>query len=174
MNSVQKKAIALYEAGYGSTTIGHKLKVHQRIIREWILRYKLRGEKGFEKLKSRIIPVEEKIGIIKLLKEKCLSCEVIAITYGYSKSSVLKWLRIVDSEGYDGLYIRKKRERMKKKREPMRKIKKKANIAKDELKELYVKLEWLEAENALLKKVKALVEAEEARKRANGRMPSKN
>jgi transposase len=167
MNAVQKKAIVLYEAGYGSTTIGHKLNVHQRIIREWILRYKLRGENGFVKLKPRSISVEEKIGIIKLLKEKSLSCEVVAITYGYSKSSVLSWLRIVDSEGYDGLYIRKKRESMKK-------IKKKANIAEDELKELYIKLEWLEAENALLKKVKALVEAEEARKRVNGRKPSKN
>ena len=104
---------------------------------------------------------------IKLLKEKSLSCEVVAITYGYSKSSVLSWLRIVDYDGYDGLYIRKKRESMKK-------IKKKANIAEDELKELYIKLEWLEAENALLKKVKALVEAEEARKRVNGRKPSKN
>lgn len=167
MNAVQKEAIAMYESGYGSTTIGHKLNVHQRIIREWILRYKLRGEAGFVKLKPRFIPAGEKIKIIKLLKEKCLSCEVVAITYGYSKSSVLKWLRIVDSEGYDGLYIRKKRERMKK-------IKQKANIAKDELNELYVKLEWLEAENALLKKVKALVEAEEARKRVNGRKPSKN
>ena len=167
MNAVQKEAIALYESGYGSTTIGHMLKVHQRIIREWILRYKLRGENGFVKLKSRFISVEEKIEIIKLLKEKSLSCEVVAITYGYSKSSVLSWLRIVDSEGYDGLYIRKKRESMKK-------IKKKANIAEDELKELYIKLEWLEAENALLKKVKALVEAEEAHKRANGRKPSKN
>ena len=71
MNAVQKRAIELYHEGYGSTTIGRKLNVHQRIIREWILRYKIHGEKGFIKLKSRFIPVEEKIRIVKLLKEKC-------------------------------------------------------------------------------------------------------
>lgn len=170
MNAVQKRAIELYHEGYGCTTIGRKLNVHQRIIREWILRYKIHGEKGFIKLKSRFIPVEEKIRIVKLLKEKCLSCELVAITYGYCKSSVLKWTRIVDAEGYEGLYVRKKRERMKKERI----VKKKANISEEELAELYEQLKWLKMENDLLKKVKALVEAREARNRAIGRKPSKN
>ena len=170
MNAVQKRAIELYHEGYGSTTIGRKLNVHQRIIREWILRYKIHGENGFVKLKSRFIPVEEKIRIVKLLKEKCLSCELVAITYGYCKSSVLKWSRIVDAEGYEGLYVRKKRERMKK--EKM--VKKKADISEEELAELYEQLKWLKMENDLLKKVKALVEAREARNRAIGRKPSKN
>ena len=53
MNAVQKRAIELYHEGYGSTTIGRKLNVHQRIIREWILRYKIHGEKGFIKLKRK-------------------------------------------------------------------------------------------------------------------------
>ena len=170
MNAVQKRAIELYNQGYGSTTIGRKLNVHQRVIREWILRYKIHGENGFIKLKLRFIPVEEKIRIVKLLKEKCLSCELVAITYGYCKSSVLKWSRIVDAEGYEGLYVRKKRERMKKDK----KVKKKANISEEELAALYEQLKWLKMENDLLKKVKALVEAREARNRAIGRKSSKD
>jgi transposase len=83
---------------------------------------------------------------------------------------VLKWTRIVDAEGYEGLYVRKKRERMKKERI----VKKKANISEEELAELYEQLKWLKMENDLLKKVKALVEAREARNRAIGRKPSKN
>jgi transposase len=83
---------------------------------------------------------------------------------------VLKWTRIVDAEGYEGLYVRKKRERMKKERI----VKKKANISEEELAELYEQLKWLKMENDLLKKVKALVEAREARNRAIGRKPSKD
>ena len=44
----------------------------------------------------------------------------------------------------------------------------------DELEQLRLRNEWLEAENALLKKVKALVEAREARQREIGQKPSKN
>lgn len=44
----------------------------------------------------------------------------------------------------------------------------------DELEELRRRNEYLEAENALLKKVKALVEERESRLRAIGRKSSKN
>ena len=44
----------------------------------------------------------------------------------------------------------------------------------DELEMLRRRNEYLEAENALLKKVKALVEEREARLRATGRKPSKD
>ncbi len=44
----------------------------------------------------------------------------------------------------------------------------------DELKMLRRRNEYLEAENALLKKVKALVEEREARLRAIGQKPSKD
>ena len=44
----------------------------------------------------------------------------------------------------------------------------------DELEQLRRRNEWLEAENALLKKVRALVEEKEARLRATGQKPSKN
>ena len=44
----------------------------------------------------------------------------------------------------------------------------------DELEELRQRNEYLEAENALLKKVKALVEERESRLRAIGRKSSKN
>ena len=43
-----------------------------------------------------------------------------------------------------------------------------------ELEKLRARNEWLEAENALLKKVKALVEKEDARLRKLGRKPSKD
>ena len=56
-------------------------------------------------------------------------------------------------------------------------MKKKRQLTESELDELEMlrkRNEYLEAENALLKKVKALVEEREARLRAIGRGPSKN
>ena len=44
----------------------------------------------------------------------------------------------------------------------------------DELAELRRRNEWLEAENAMLKKAKALVEAKMAQQLANGQESSKN
>ena len=44
----------------------------------------------------------------------------------------------------------------------------------DELTELRRRNEWLEAENAMLKKAKALVEAKRAQQHANGQESSKN
>ena len=44
----------------------------------------------------------------------------------------------------------------------------------DELTELRRRNEWLEAENAMLKKAKALVEAKRAQQRENGQESSKN
>jgi cell division protein FtsB len=56
----------------------------------------------------------------------------------------------------------------------MRKKRQRTEAELDELEKLRKRNEYLEAENALLKKVKALVEEREARLRAIGRGPSKN
>jgi hypothetical protein len=56
----------------------------------------------------------------------------------------------------------------------MKKPRQRTEAELDELEMLRRRNEYLEAENALLKKVKALVEEREARLRATGRKPSKN
>ena len=43
-----------------------------------------------------------------------------------------------------------------------------------ELEKLQARVQWLEAENALLKKVKALMEEEESRQRGSGHRPSRH
>ena len=55
-----------------------------------------------------------------------------------------------------------------------RMTKQKKNTLLTELEELRARTEYLEAENALLKKVKALVEARDARRKGTGQKPSSN
>ena len=87
--------------------------------------------------------------------------------YLIRKDYLQTWITSYIAKGPDGLRRKNEGKNMKKKR-----VYTEAEL--DELERLRMRNEWLEAENALLKKVKALVEAREARQREIGQKPSKN
>ena len=87
--------------------------------------------------------------------EKALPLNEICLKYDVSESAIRNWHKI---EG--------------KPPQPMAKRKKEASLS--ELEELRTRVEYLEAENALLKKVKALVEARDAHLKGTGQKPSTN
>ena len=89
-----------------------------------------------------------------------------------SSSQISEWKRIARVNGYDGLSIIRPKGRPPK--NDMGRPRKKKPDEMTELELLQLRVKELEAENALLKKVKALVEAREARLREIGRKPSKN
>ena len=76
-------------------------------------------------------------------------------------------MKLYKEFGETGLYRRNSTKEMRKKRQ-------RTEAELDELEMLRKRNEYLEAENALLKKVKALVEEREARLREIGRKPSKD
>jgi len=80
------------------------------------------------------------------------------------------WLKIAREQGIDALLITKKRGRTP----IMGRPRKKKPEEMTELELLRVRVRQLEIENALLKKVKALVEERKARLRAIGRGQSEN
>ena len=82
-----------------------------------------------------------------------------------SHTELYQLLKAYRSKGEEG--IATKRDMERKKRQTSKEY-------LDELEELRQRNEYLEAENALLKKVKALVEERESRLRAIGRKSSKN
>ena len=92
--------------------------------------------------------------------------------YNVSIGQIYKWRKIVRTQGYDALSITMPRGRPPK--DHMGRPRKKKLEEMTELERLRYENECLRAENALLKKVKALVEAREARLREIGRKPSKN
>ena len=102
--------------------------------------------------------------ILLEIEEKGLSLYQASLTYGVSHPTLSKWRKAYNARGIAGLsrpdYMKKKRQR--------------TEAELDELEILRKRNEYLEAENALLKKVKALVEEREARLRAIGRKPSKD
>ncbi len=86
--------------------------------------------------------------------EKTLPLNEICIKHNIFEGAIYSWRK---TEGKDLLSMAKK---------------KKESLT--ELEELRARNEYLEAENALLKKVKALVEARDARLRETGQKPSTN
>lgn len=96
----------------------------------------------------------------------------LSAKYLIARSAISRWCKIAREQGYEHLSVLKKRGRPPKNDMGRPKKKKPEEMTEFELLQLRVK--ELEAENALLKKVKALVEARETRLKEIGRKPSKN
>ena len=113
------------------------------------------------------IEANKKEEIVLSIKEKGLSLYEAAAIYDYPARTLGRWRQAYEQHGLEGLGRKRSEHSMKKKRHI-------TTSELDELEMLRKRNEYLEAENALLKKVKALVEEREARLRAIGRGPSKN
>lgn len=168
-DTTKRKAIELYEQGYGSTTIAHQLDVTNSEVNHWVVRYRHLGDKWLEKQRNTKATPWFREDLVRQVIEKCLSCEQVALENGVSLSAVKSWVQKVKINGYDSLYHIKSQGRPSK---AMGRPKKK--VPQSELEVLQERVKYLEAENALLKKVKALVEARDARLKEIGRKPSKN
>lgn len=121
---------------------------------------------------------ERKVEIVKDIEENGLSLHDASLKYDILKHTLGRWLRAYHASGEAGLKrkrpqaIKTQEKAEEKLKEQERKRREKADLA--ELERLRKRNEYLEAENALLKKVKALVEEREARLRAIGQKPSKD
>lgn len=109
--------------------------------------------------------------ILRETDAKCLTLPKAAAKYDVSVNTIIRWRRVVEKRGYEALYgglsetysARLMGRPKKKKLEEM-----------TELERALYENERLRAENALLKKVKALIQEREAQLRNIGRKPSKN
>ena len=107
------------------------------------------------------------MAIVEDIIQNHLSLKQSSVKHLVPKRNLTTWLKAYRTLGPDGLKRKGKSEIMTKK-----KVYSQSEI--DELTELRRRNEWLEAENAMLKKAKALVEAKRAQQRANGQESSKN
>ena len=113
-----------------------------------------------------------KLQVIRDIEENHLTLVEASLKYNVSNTQLYQWRKIAKTQGYDALAITRPRGRPPK--NDMGRPRKKKPEEMTELELLQLRVKELEAENALLKKVKALVEEREARLREIGRKPSKN
>ena len=158
----------MLDEGHSVNYIQKQLRVDRKTILLARQRYLSGGELALLVPESQPhLSIERKLEIVREVEQKQLSLLEVAHKHLVSSYSLRRWIKAYHQFGEAGLARKGSSNGMKKKRQ-------RTEAEMDELEKLRKRNEYLEAENALLKKVKALVEEREARLRAIGQKPSKD
>ena len=162
-------AVQRYLNGEASTLIAKQTGIDHHDIIVYAMRYQREGMAGLEDRLRRERTQKEKLEAINDYLKESLTLEEIAIKHDVSIGCFKGWMRTYRSGNAESL--RNKRFAPKTKTVMAKSRKDPSKMTKEELQDL---VKDLAAENALLKKVKALVEKREAQGHATGSKPSKN
>jgi transposase len=151
-------------------SVARSLETDHKQIRRWVALYEHHGLEGLRKTNDSYTG-DFKLSVVRYMYENHLSLFETAVKFGIpNDSTVLQWDRIYRKEGSAGLF-RANRGKMKRKDKPKQE---KSSDAHCEETDLRKELEILRAENAFLKKLKALVQERIARESWNEQKPSMN
>ena len=156
-HSTEERLLAVQKClkGYAPKAVGRELGLDEHHVREWLLRYEQEGIVGLQKGPMKRADFAEKCKIVCEFAEKGVPLRKICAEYHVSRYAVQSWT--IKPQG------RPKNMGRPKKKEPQ-----------TELERLRYENEYLRAEVALLKKVRALMEEREKRLHGIGRKPSKH
>ncbi len=145
------------------------------MIESWVRLYNLHGIDGLKhKQFNKDWTAEERFELVaKVLAGQ--SKKSVAIEAGINVGQLYQWVQKYKTLGYSGLELNK-RGRHPKEPKPMKKVIDNTKLTiseKEELKLLKRRNEYLEAENAYLKKVRALVIEKNAKKKQNTALSAK-
>ena len=166
------KYMHMLEDGYSIEYIHRIFGISHDLLGQLWERYQAEGPSGLLKKQTVRADYDFKLKVVRDIEENHLTLVNASLKYNVSSSQIQLWNRIARTQGYDALAITRPKGRPPK--SDMGRPRKKRPEEMTELELLQLRVKELEAENALLKKVKALVEAREARLKEIGRKPSKN
>lgn len=169
---IKLEAVKRYLSGYTERQVTEHYGVNRTDLFVWVERYRLHGEEGLKRHSYTKPTKEMRLQIVSEHLIESVSLTELSAKHLIARSVISKWCKIAREQGYEYLDVFKTRGRPPK--DDMGRPKKKKSEEMTELELLQLRVKELEAENALLKKVKALVEAREARLKEIGRKPSKN
>ena len=159
----------MIEDGYSFRYICNHYGSDEQTLKVLWYRYQKFGINGLRKKRNFMATPKIKKRIVLDIEKNHLTLHAASIKYGPSTGPIKTWLRIYRSEGLSGLERVKERGRLLGMGRP-----KKNSKPLTELERLRKENQELKTENALLKKVRALVEERNARLRAIGQEPSKD
>ena len=166
------KYMHMLENGYTIAYINRNFGIGHDLLGQLWVRYQSEGPSGLLKKQNIKANYALKVQVLRDIEENHLTLVEASLKYDVSSGRISAWKRIARVHGYNALAIIRPRGRPPK--NDMGRPRKKKPEEMTELELLQLRVKELEAENALLKKVKALVEEREARLREIGRKPSKN
>ena len=169
--AVKMEALKLLQSGMSVQSVSKQLGVLHGELQTWSLIYEKEGEKGLSAYPKNICIGSVKDKIICTYRQKSVPLHQISARYSVPYSSVSRCVSTYKRKGWagiEGAVINF--EDLLRAGDHMEEELTKAEL-KQKLKEALNENEYLKAENALLKKVKALMEAEERRNKRS-RKPS--
>ncbi|MBQ5688330.1 MAG: hypothetical protein IIV21_00055 [Bacteroidales bacterium] len=163
------KYMRMLEGGYSFNYICKRFGINEgRLKYLWNL-YRTQGTSALHRKQSIKANGELKCQIITDIEKNHLTLVQASLKYGVSAARLYIWHKTAKEQGIDALTGKKRS------LPPIMSRPRKKKIEEmTELEHLREEVEYLRMENALLKKVKALVEEREARWREIGQKPSKN
>ena len=158
------------QSGYPVKRLAQETGISYLSLRDWVRVYEQFGTERL-RLMSRpnLVSCSEKERMCRLYLEKGVPLQQIYIPNKVSRDALRSWIRKVREGGYDALYGGNRHINR-----PSDMIQSENEILREELKKAQHENLVLRAENALLKKVKALMEEEESRLKSFGQKPSKH
>ena len=150
--------------GCGLKPLCRKLHLDRHEVRYWVNLYRLYGEDGLQESSKSFSDEEKEKIVLEYLQENVTLLE-LSLRHGCHRKRILAWVKKYRAGGFVNTFKSTPQT-------PMARPKKKE--PKTELERLQEENLLLRAENALLKKVKALVEQDRLRAQRGGRKPSTN
>lgn len=150
-------AIKAIEAGESITQVARQNQMSESVLNWAVKCYSEHGEEGLHN-HTYNWTAEQKHEVLKYMYENQLSHTETGVRLGIRQSTILQWERRYLENGISGLEDKKKGRKA-------RIIKPKPPQTREE--ELLDRIQYLEAENAYLKKLNALVAEREKRERGN-------
>ena len=154
----------IIEQDYSCESVSKQKGVHESIIRKWLRFYNVYGSDGLLPRKNQYYSIDFKLKVLKAIDNEHLSLHQAYVKFNIStRCAIAKWQRDFANFGIEGLQPKPKG-----RSKSMSNFKRKKNNSDKPLtreEELLLENERLRCENALLKKLQALIQAEEAAKK---------
>ena len=133
-------------------------------LRLWLGFYRRYGKEGLKSRKYQFYDAPFKLNVIQTIEKELLSLREACARFNIpSDATIMSWKRLYESEGIQGLF-NKPKGRPPKMKPPIKSKAKKSSKPLTREEELLKENEYLRAENALLKKLQALVQADKKQK----------
>lgn len=152
------------EKHYSCGLVSEQKGLHESNIRKWVSFYKKHGKIGLLPRKNQSYTIDFKLKVLRAIDNEHLSLHQAYVKFNIpTRSIIAKWQQDFSNFGVEGLQSKpigrpKSMSNIKRKKHKSEKL-----LTREE--ELLQEIESLRCENALLKKLQALIQAEEAAKK---------
>jgi transposase len=152
------------EKGYSNEYVSNLKGLNESNIRKWVNFYKRFGEKGLLPRKNQSYSVAFKVKVLQAIDKRYLSLIETCLKFNIPDSAIIiKWQRDFANFGIDGLHPKPKGRPKSMSNFKRKKRKSDKPLTREE--ELLLENEALRCELAFLKKLQALIQAEEVAKK---------